>query len=264
MEEFSWLAFVVIFTAVLVLLVILRRGKQTGFDQSVYEWQTGLLYRSGRFEREVGAGRYWLFFNRSLYTVPKTEQTLVVSAQEVLSQDRLQFKISGLVTYIITEPRKIFEATAGLTGQGLQTDLQLALREIAASRPLEKLIDERKALDAELLALVSPKAAARGVKVTQAAVRDLILSAETRRLYAEFERARLEGLAALERARGEQAALRSLANSARMLKGNPELMNLRVLHALQGQPGKQAPTIVLGGGAGIMPVSVGQTEADTN
>jgi hypothetical protein len=60
-----------------------------------------------------------------------------------------------------------------------------------------------------------------------------------------------------KRARGEQAALRSLANSARLLKGNPELMNLRLLHALAGQPGKEAPTVVLGGASGIVPVSKG-------
>lgn len=264
MEEFNWLAFVVILVAGLIVLVILHKGRTSHYDQSVYEWQTGLMYRGGKFEREVGPGRHWLLFNRSLYTVPKTEQTLLASAQEVLSQDRLQFKISGLVTYVISEPRRLFEETAGMLGSSLQTDLQLALREIAASRPLEKLIDERPALDAELLALIVAKSTRRGIRVTGAAVRDVMLSAETRRLYAEFERARLEGLAALERARGEQAALRSLANSARMLKGNPELMNLRLLHALSGQPGKPAPTIVLGGGSGLMPVSPGPAEAESD
>ena len=65
----------------------------------------------------------------------------------------------------------------------------------------------------------------------------------------------------VERARAEQASLRSLANSARMLKGNPELMNLRLLQALNGGPGKPAPTVVLGGAQGLMPVS-SATEED--
>ncbi len=34
-----------------------------------------------------------------------------------------------------------------------------------------------------------------------------------------------EGLAALEKARGETAALRHLANAARMINGNPSLMS---------------------------------------
>ena len=262
MEAFLLLVAIVI--AILAASVLIGRSRPSMFYQIVYEWQTGLLYRDGKFEREVGPGRYWLLFTRTLFTVPKTEQTLLVNAQEVLSQDRLQFKISGLFTFIVPEPRTLFEATGGMITTGLQTDLQLALREIASSRPLEKLIDERKALDGELLAILTPKAAARGVTVTGAAIRDIMLNAETRRLYAEFERARLEGLAALERARGEQAALRSLANSARLLKGNPELMNLRLLHALAGQPGKQAPTIVLGGAAGLVPVSPGKAGPKTD
>lgn len=260
--ELNWLTLVLILIVVTVIAVFLRRNGQTAFRQTVYEWQTGLLYRNGKFQRQVGPGFHWILFDRNLYTVPKTDQTILVSAQEVLAADRLQLKLSGLMTYLITEPRKLFEATGGVIGEGLYTDLQLALREIASSRPLEKLIDERKMLDGELLAILVPKAAQRGVKVTGAAVRDIILSADTCRLYAGFERARLEGIAALERARGEQAALRSLANSARMLKGNPELMNLRVLHALSGQPGKQAPTIVLGGGSGLLPVTPGEADVE--
>ena len=53
-------------------------------------------------------------------------------------------------------------------------------------------------------------------------------------------RARAEGHAALERARGESAALRNLANAARLMDGNPALMNLRLLQTIAqdaGEPG---------------------------
>lgn len=66
----------------------------------------------------------------------------------------------------------------------------------------------------------------------------------------EVERARLEGLAALERARGEQAALRSLANAARLLKDNPELAQLRVLQAAATA---RNATIVIGDPAATPP-----------
>ena len=81
----------------------------------------------------------------------------------------------------------------------------------------------------------------RNHRVTVAADGSVTLPPEIRRLFSEVERARLEGAAALERARGEQAALRSLANSARMLKGNPELMNLRLLQSVSGSA-KASPT----------------------
>ena len=65
-------------------------------------------------------------------------------------------------------------------------------------------------------------------------------------LLADFLTETNEGLAALERARGEQAALRSLANAARLMRGNPELQALRTLQALSATPGRPAPTLVLG------------------
>jgi hypothetical protein len=76
-------------------------------------------------------------------------------------------------------------------------------------------------------------------------------------------RARQEGLAALERARGEQAALRSLANAAKMLDGNPALMNLRILQTLSASQGTTPPpTVVLGVPTGLVPLLAnGRTDA---
>ena len=52
-----------------------------------------------------------------------------------------------------------------------------------------------------------------------------------------------EGLAALEKARGETAASRNLANAAKMVKDNPALLQLRVLQTLEVGRGN---SIVLG------------------
>lgn len=51
--------------------------------------------------------------------------------------------------------------------------------------------------------------------------------------------------AALERACGETAALRSLANAARMLEENPSLLQLRALQTMESSRGN---TLVLGVG----------------
>ncbi|MCA1706792.1 MAG: hypothetical protein LC808_27445 [Actinobacteria bacterium] len=55
--------------------------------------------------------------------------------------------------------------------------------------------------------------------------------------------ARAEGLAALERARGETAALRNLANAARLCADNPALLQLRLLQQLSTGSGH---TVVIG------------------
>jgi regulator of protease activity HflC (stomatin/prohibitin superfamily) len=63
-------------------------------------------------------------------------------------------------------------------------------------------------------------------------VKDMVLPADLRAAYAEQVTARQRGLAQLEQARAETAALRSLANAARVLADNPALARLRLVQAL--------------------------------
>ena len=73
-------------------------------------------------------------------------------------------------------------------------------------------------------------------------VRDVTFPAPLKQLFAQVVEARQAAQAALERARGETAVLRHLANTARLLEGNPALVTLRTLDAAASARG----TIVLG------------------
>jgi hypothetical protein len=64
-----------------------------------------------------------------------------------------------------------------------------------------------------------------------------------KKIFTQVVRARQEGLAALEKARGETAALRNLANAAQLVERNPYLMQVRLLQVLGQQSGN---TVVLG------------------
>jgi hypothetical protein len=74
-------------------------------------------------------------------------------------------------------------------------------------------------------------------------VRDVMVPSELKRAYAGIVAARREGEAALERARGEQAALRALANAGRLLEASPGLLQLRVIQQVGASSGN---TIMLG------------------
>lgn len=227
---------------------------------TIFEWERGLIYRDGRFDRQVAAGSYWLGPLHSIVRMPVLARTVDISAQEMLTADRLQVKLTAVVVYRVVDARKAME-TSGIARsqdfrlepppaqESLYREAQLALRSIASSRSLQALLEARTAISEELRVHLQDTAEQHGLFVESAAVRDVILGTEMRRLYAEGERARLEGLAALERARAEQAALRSLANAARMLKNNPELMNLRLLQTVDTRSGKSNTTIVLGEGS---------------
>ena len=63
-------------------------------------------------------------------------------------------------------------------------------------------------------------------------VKDVILPHELRAAYAELVTTRTHGQAQLEAARAETAALRSLANGAKLLDDHPALARLRLVQAL--------------------------------
>ncbi|WP_407527166.1 SPFH domain-containing protein [Methylobacterium oryzisoli] len=225
----------------LVLAVLWRRSG--GTSRTIHEWEQGLLYIDGRFARVLGPGRYRTLGRRDRLVVvlPRSVAFEHLFALEVTSSDRLLYRVSATIAFEIIDPRAAHE---GNHREAIKLAVTDALVHAAAARSVEAMLADRPGLGAGLVStLAQPVAGCRIVSITLTA---LTLPPELRRLYAEVERARLESQAALERARGEQAALRSLANAARMLKGNPELMNLRLLQALSPSGGKGGATLVLG------------------
>ena len=178
-----------------------------------------------------------------------------------MSAGRMAVEISALVTHKITNPRKAIEKAQGSYYQTLYFAAQLALRDAVARLPLEILVDTRTTLDTALAQRAKADFTEHGCELISMSLRDVVLPTEVKRLATDVTRVKMEAAASLERARGEQATLRLLANAARLIKGNPELMNLRLLQALPASSGKTAPTLILGSGAGIVPLPGGTGDA---
>ena len=88
------------------------------------------------------------------------------------------------------------------------------------------------------MAIAAERMGEIGIELLSVDVRDVMVPAELKRAYAAVVAARQEGAVSLERARGETAALRSLANAGRLLDDHPGLLSLRLVQEL-GDPGWQ-------------------------
>lgn len=252
-----FIAIIALLAVVALLFAALRAIYSMKWTMTVPEGSRGLIHQHGKFEREVRPGRHWMIFGRTMQLVAINEQTIGVQGQEVMTSDRLAVRMTALATFRIVDPRVATQKSAGGHYQPAYYAVQLALRAVVAELTLEALLDQRASLDEAVKVKAAAAFTNEGCELLAVAIRDLTLPAEVRRLATDITRAKLEAAASLERARGEQASLRALANAARLIKGNPELMNLRVLQALTATPGKAAPTIILGGSAGIVPVPAG-------
>ena len=115
--------------------------------------------------------------------------------------------------------------------------LQLALREIVGGTKIDELLEARDGIGARLIELAAGPMGDLGLRLLGADIKDVMFPGELKKIFAQVAEARQEGMAALEKARGETAALRNLANAARMVESNPALLQLRTLQAVAGTAG---------------------------
>jgi regulator of protease activity HflC (stomatin/prohibitin superfamily) len=183
--------------------------------------------------------------------------SVVVPGQDILTADNVSLKLSVLVTYQVTDAAKAAHETQNWLGD-LYNAAQLALRATVGAVAIESLLTQRLEIGTQLLARVQPEAAKIGVNVLAVEVKDVMLPADLKRAFSDVLKAKQEGQAALERARGESASLRNLANAARVLEGNPALMNLRLMESLTAAQ-NAGNTLVLGLPGGFVPLKNGRS-----
>lgn len=201
---------------------------------TVMAWQRVVRYERGRLVGVLEPGRHWLWRPARLVSVDMRHRTLTMPTQDVLTADGLSVRLSLAARWRVADPVPFVEA-AESPEQSLYVQLQLALRAPVAATPLAELVADRGVVLSSVAESVRPVAASLGIEILQVAVRELAFPAELRAAFAEVVRARQEGAAALERARGEAAALRSLANTADLLGRHPELLRLRALQTAEGR-----------------------------
>jgi regulator of protease activity HflC (stomatin/prohibitin superfamily) len=222
----------------------------------VPEGYAGLLYRKGKFVELLGAGRHvrWGRF-WTIEAADTRKAFLPIPAQEVLTADNVSVKVTLTVTYQVTDPVKAAHATQRWHDD-VYNAAQVALRAVIGGIASDALLAQRVNIAAQLLERVQPQTAPVGVTVHAVEIKDVMLPADLKRAFADVLKAKQEGHAALERARGESAALRNLANAARVLENNPALMNLRVLQSLNAAQ-NAGSTLVLGVPGGLVPLKNG-------
>lgn len=204
---------------------------------TVMAWQRTLLYRDGTLERVLEHGRHRYDAKRcTLVEVDVRPRLMHVTGQELLTSDGLSLRASFALNWQVIDP-VAFTTGAQNSETVLYAAVQDAARAVVAAHPLDALVADRGLLTADL-APIETAVAGLGIEVSALRARDLMLPGELRKAALETVLAKERGRAELERARAEAAALRSLANTARLLEEHPALLRLRTLQVAAG-PGTQ-------------------------
>lgn len=237
-----WMIFWTLFLA-LILRVI---SKGIFPIVTVREGQAGLNFIKGKLAGTRGPGRYRMIKGfRSMEIVDIRKTQLTISGQEVMTSDQIGLKISMIIAYQIKDPVKA-RIEVDVFADHLYTFAQQALRQVVAKHAIEELVEKRGEMGPQLLALVAPHAEAIGIEVSAVDVKDIMLPGDLRNAFAQAVRAKKEGQAAMEKVRAETAALRSLANAAKLVEDLPGLAKLRVLQTLEEIAKGHGNTFVMG------------------
>jgi len=210
--------------------------------------QVGLLFVDGRLRKtlEPGTFAFWRGVGRvRVRLVDLREQTADLAGQEIMTSDRVSLRLNAVVTWRVVEPER-FVAEVADGEQALYREAQLALREVVGARSLDALLNDRESVAAELTGVLRERVASMGLKIDKLGIRDVVLPGEMRELLNRVTEARAAAEASLITRREETAAMRSQANTARILDSNPTLMRLRELEVLERVAGASNLQVVLG------------------
>ncbi len=214
---------------------------------TVQEFQRAVLHQAGAAAVVLGPGRHRYRRYRSMLGLVDLRPSLLkVAGQEVLTADAVGVRVTAVVRFAVVDPLLwVLSGDGPGSGHGrIYLAAQLAIRDVVAQRTAEELLAARAEASRQLVEKVRESGAEIGAVVESADVRNIAFPGELRRVFAQVAIARQESAAALERARGEAATLRSLANAARVVEGNPALRELRALLAVERTGG----TLVLSSG----------------
>ncbi|HEX8924286.1 MAG TPA: slipin family protein [Terriglobales bacterium] len=242
MASVLWVVVLIALIAVIASVLVVRL---LGLKRvTVFEHQRGIRYVRGKYTRTLGPGQYWY---SSLWTTISVVDVRVafvsVPGQEVLTSDGVAVKTTIAASYEVEDPYLAITKNQSYMA-AVYLLLQLSLREIVSTEKIDALLEGRAELGKRLVEKVAPQAKELGLRLISADAKDLMLPADLKKVYAQVVKAQKESQALLEKARSETAALRSLANAAKMIEDNPNLLQLRALQIVEESAGKN--TLMLG------------------
>ena len=208
----------------------------------------GVLFIDGRYVETLAPGEYAFWkgpADAKVVDVDLRETMVDVSGQEIMTADKVTLRLNAVVTYKIADARKAVSQTDDVR-QALYRETQLVLRGVVGARELDLFPTDKDAVAKDIEEGVRRRAAELGLDLASVGIRDVILPGDMKELMNKVTEARKAAEANLIARREETAAMRSQANTAKLLADNPVLMRLRELEVLEKIASAGKLNIILG------------------
>ncbi len=220
---------------------------------SVEPYQKGLLLVDREFARVLEPGTYFFWKGSRSVTVEKVDlrqQQLEVSGQELMSRDKVPLRLNFFCQYRIVDAKKAALDIKEYDKQFYVT-LQLALREYVGSLLLDEILEKKEEIGTYVTGMLRERAAAFGLELGYAGIKDVILPGEIRDIMNQVLIAEKKAQANVIMRREETASTRSLLNTAKLMDENATLLRLKEFEYIE-RVSEKINQITLSGGTQIL------------
>jgi regulator of protease activity HflC (stomatin/prohibitin superfamily) len=232
------------------LKVIVRSVQaQRVLDMCVVERDhVGVLFIDGRYIDTLPPGLYAFWkgtADAKVVEVDLRETMVDVSGQDIMTADKVTLRMNAVVTYRVADARQAVSRTDDVR-QALYRETQLVLRGVVGARELDAFLTDKDAVARDIEENVRRRAQELGLAIASVGIKDVILPGDMKDLMNKVTEARKAAEANLIVRREETAAMRSQANTAKLLADNPVLMRLRELEVLEKIAAAGKLNVILG------------------
>jgi len=197
--------------------------------------EKGLLFINREFQKLLEPGDYFFWKGTTPVSVVKADMRrlqLDMAGQEIMTKDKIMLRVNFVCQYRIEDPVKALNTIKNYEEQ-LYILMQLALREDIGGYTLDEILERRESISAQVVAAIKDKAAAMGLEVVSAGVKDIILPGDVKDILNQVLIAEKKAQANVIMRREETASTRSLLNTAKIMDENKTLYRLKELEYIE-------------------------------
>lgn len=217
---------VVVLIAIVAILVL------PASIRVVLQYQKGVLFRLGRVisVREPGLNVIIPVIDR-LQRVSMRIVTVPIQSQGIITRDNVSVDISAVAYYRVIDARQSVVAIENVRA-AIDQIAQTTLRKVVGQHPLDRVLSETDAINADIRKSLDATTVEWGVEVTLVELKDIQLPGTMKRAMAKQAEAEREKRAKIIAAEGESMAAAALGDASDTMMAHPLALQLRNLQTL--------------------------------
>ena len=200
-------------------------------EVTVPDGAMGVRFVDGAIDVTLPPGRHAAFTIEqqvSVVSIDLRERVVNVQGQDIMTKDKVTLRLNASMTYRVIDVKQLVTSSKN-ADEILYLSVQLGLREQVALHTLDEILSDRSVVGAQVRPAASARAKELGLEVLDFGVKDIILPGEMKALLNKVIEAQKTAEANVILRREETAAVRSMAQTAKILVETPVLMRLKEL-----------------------------------